>query len=200
MGLYLGRNLLGSPSGGGAGAAVESTIASQNSSDADAAWMIQDNDRFSAQQFVPSATKEVVALMLKHYDDAAITGTYQMAIQVDVAGEPSGVDICSGTFDATAIDNSLPGAFQRYDFSLTGQVIGSGLYWIVGRSIGMTGSGNVSIAYDSGNPDAATDYRISTNAGVTWNAPVAIDLAYQVIGSDPATGGPAEPRLGGFGF
>lgn len=166
----------------GAGILPESTIASQTTVTTSASWLLtSDTARFSGQQFIPNATKTVVAINLRHYDTIAATGTYGLAIQADVAGEPSGVDISSGTFSASALDGSLPGAFQRYNFSITGQVTASSTYWIVAKGTGLTGTGAINIGYDAGNPDA-TFFKLSFDSGATWGSDANLDIAYEVIG------------------
>lgn len=108
----------------------------------------------SAQSFTESAALRIVKIQIKLRKQGSPSDNFEVALQADSAGVPSGTDLATASLAAGSISGSL----TSYTFTMSSIITTTAAtkYWIVMRRSGSRDtSNNFFVAYDNG---AANSY------------------------------------------
>jgi len=157
------------------------TIGSQSAVNTTAQLLLAaDTFSWREQSFTTTGAGKLQKVRLKLFRDAAVTGTFDICIQADSAGDPDGVDLDCHTVTVTSLPTSAPGAFQDYEFFTNASLANATVYHYVFKATNLTGTGAIRVEYSSAGH--AGTFQVSLDSGATWNGDVpSVDLNHEVL-------------------
>jgi hypothetical protein len=110
---------------------TDQTQTTQNSTQAVGEADATTKANYLAQSFIPTKTKIRGVNLYKSANTGTFTGTVTVALQANVAGSPSGVDLATVTITNVNYNNYAIGSFEALFSSEYASLVQGSLYWIV---------------------------------------------------------------------
>jgi hypothetical protein len=137
-----------------------------------------DSVTWLAQTFTPAVSAYITRVSLKLFKTGApVTGTVSIKA-VDGNGKPTGLDLCSMTFDAALLDIS-PGSMADYVFSTPAWLTAGRQYAICLSDTSAGGSNDVHWRMYFYNINSGGLALFSSDSGLTWTADADKDAVFQ---------------------
>lgn len=141
---------------------------------------ISTDSEWDAQSFTIPTTRKIKSIDINLINSASGTGTAQIDIHADTAGEPGSVLFSGGGVDLTTI----PNVNALYNFPIEADLTGGTTYWLVIRSTGTGGVWNTLVKLDH----IASGNRANTvDSGSNWTDLPADDLEFNINYADVVT-------------
>ena len=138
------------------------------------------SSKWSAQTFTAESNHSVTSVKLKLLRDG-LPGTITVSITAtDGAGQPTGVDLTSGTTDGNILTTDIGGEWR--EIALTSYNLTSGTkYAIVVKALGGDSSNLLGWRANFWGGYAGGNWELSTNSGASW-VTYTLDLMFEVHG------------------
>jgi len=141
---------------------------------------------WKAQTFTPSVAHRItsVKLLIRR---VLLPGIITVGIrETNVAGHPTGADLCSGTIDGDTLTDSWPGEWREITLGAGYNLDADTKYAIVVRALTGDASNKVIWQADLNGTYAGGNYELSGNSGVSWTSTPGTDFRFEEWGEEIA--------------